>query len=128
MADYRQISVTETDGVTVVRFNDQRILDAGSIQQLGEDLFQLVESGQGDKLLLNFIDVEFLSSAALNRLIILDKKVKERSGTLKMCNICWKMECWENPWARGIYLVQWEQVYRRMEGSEKTWARSIHQA
>ena len=88
MADYRQISVSETDGIAIVRFNDQRILDAGSIQQLGEDLFQLVEGGQGDKLLLNFTDVEFLSSAALNRLIILDKKVKERSGTLKMCNIC----------------------------------------
>ena len=49
MADYRQISVTETDGVTVVRFNDQRILDAGSIQQLGEDLFQLVEVDERDK-------------------------------------------------------------------------------
>ncbi|MFP6601052.1 MAG: STAS domain-containing protein [Pirellulaceae bacterium] len=88
MADYRQISVTETDGVTVVRFNDQRILDAGSIQQLGEDLFQLVEVDERDKLLLNFVDVEFLSSAALNRLIILDKKVKERNGALKFCSIC----------------------------------------
>jgi anti-sigma B factor antagonist len=88
MADYRQISVTETDGVTVVRFNDQRILDAGSIQQLGEDLFQLVEAEGRDKLLLNFAEVEFLSSAALNRLIMLDKKVKESSGALKFCGIC----------------------------------------
>ena len=88
MADYQQISVTETDGVTIVHFNDQRILDAGLIQQLGEDLFQLVEEEQRDKLLLNFVDVEFLSSAALNRLIMLDKKVKERGGTLKLCNIC----------------------------------------
>ena len=88
MAEYRQISVTEADGVTVVRFNDQRILDAGSIQELGEDLFQLVEEDQRDKLLLNFVDVEFLSSAALNRLIMLDKKIKERSGSLKFCSIC----------------------------------------
>ena len=88
MADYRQISVTETDGVSVVRFNDQRILDAGSIQQLGEDLFQLVETEERDKLLLNFTDVEFLSSAALNRLIMLDKKVKESNGVLKFCCIC----------------------------------------
>ncbi|MFP6618666.1 MAG: STAS domain-containing protein [Pirellulaceae bacterium] len=88
MADYRQISVAETDGVTIVHFNDRRILDAGLIQQLGEDLFQLVEEEQRDKLLLNFVDVEFLSSAALNRLIMLDKKVKERGGTLKLCNIC----------------------------------------
>lgn len=88
MADYRQISVTETDGVTIVHFNDQRILDAGLIQQLGEDLFKLVEEEQRNKLLLNFVDVEFLSSAALNRLIMLDKKVKECGGALKLCNIC----------------------------------------
>ena len=87
MADYRQISVTETDGVAVVQFNDQRILDASSIQELGEDLFKLVEEEQRDKLVLNFVDVEFLSSAALNRLIMLDKKVKETGGSLKFCNI-----------------------------------------
>ena len=88
MADYRQISVSEIDGVTVVRFNEQRILDAESIQQLGEDLSQLVEQDQRDRLLINFTDVEFLSSAALNRLIILDKQIKDRNGALKFCSIC----------------------------------------
>jgi anti-sigma B factor antagonist len=37
--------------------------------------------------LLNFTGVEFLSSAALNKLIILDKKVKAHRGRLKMCGV-----------------------------------------
>jgi anti-sigma B factor antagonist len=39
------------------------------------------------KLLLNFSSVDFLSSAALGKLITLDKKVKANSGSLKLSNI-----------------------------------------
>jgi hypothetical protein len=38
-------------------------------------------------MLLDFGNVEFLSSAALNKLIILDKKVKQFKGRLKLCNL-----------------------------------------
>ena len=37
--------------------------------------------------LLNFSNVEFLSSAALGKLITLDKKVKANGGRLKLSNI-----------------------------------------
>ena len=39
------------------------------------------------KLVLNFSSVDFLSSAALGKLITLDKKMKAKSGKLKLCNI-----------------------------------------
>ena len=38
-------------------------------------------------VLLNFTNVDFLSSAALGKLITLDKKVKADSGKLKLSNI-----------------------------------------
>jgi anti-sigma B factor antagonist len=38
-------------------------------------------------ILLNFTNVEFLSSAALGKLITLDRKVKASKGRMKMCNI-----------------------------------------
>ncbi len=73
--------------VTVVRFADGKILDASNIEELGAQLFQLVEVERRQKLLLNFECVEFLSSAALNKLIILDKKTKGISGKLKLCGL-----------------------------------------
>jgi anti-sigma B factor antagonist len=36
---------------------------------------------------LNFSSVGFMSSAALGKLITLDKKVKAKGGVLKLCNI-----------------------------------------
>jgi anti-sigma B factor antagonist len=87
MSLHRRIEVSDIGGVTVVRFVDRKILDEGNIQEVGQELFHLVEQDERKQLLLNFHTVDFLSSAALGKLITLDKKVKARGGKLKLSNI-----------------------------------------
>lgn len=87
MTAHRRLEVTEVGEITVVRFVDRKILDEAAIQELGRELFQLVEEEGRRNLLLNFSSVEFLSSAALGKLITLDKKVKANNGKLKLSNI-----------------------------------------
>jgi len=87
MSEHQRIGISEVGDVTVVRFQDRKILDAANIQDLGEELFGLVENEGRKSLLLDFSNVEFLSSAALNKLIILDKKVKAASGKIKFCSL-----------------------------------------
>ena len=87
MTVHRRIKTSETQGVTVVSFVDRKILDAVNIQELGDELFNLVDRDGVKSLLLDFGNVEFLSSAALNKLIILDKKVKTNAGQLRLCNL-----------------------------------------
>ena len=87
MAAHRRLEVTEVGEITVVRFVDRKILDEAAIQELGRELFQLVEEEGRRNVLLNFSSVEFLSSAALGKLITLDKKVKANDGKLKLSNI-----------------------------------------
>jgi anti-sigma B factor antagonist len=87
MAGYRRLEVSELGDVTVVRFRDPKIIEDINIQELGQELFHLVEVESRKKLLLNFSSVDFLSSAALGKLITLDKKVKANSGSLKLSNI-----------------------------------------
>ena len=87
MAVHRRLQVSEVGDITVVRFVDRKILDEVNIQELGQELFQLVEEEGRQRLLLNFSTVEFLSSAALGKLITLDKKVKARKGDLRLSNI-----------------------------------------
>jgi anti-sigma B factor antagonist len=79
--------IKRADGVSVVEFADRKILEELSIQEIGEELDRLVESEPGIKLLLNFTNVDHLSSAALGMLITLNKKIKERSGALKLSDI-----------------------------------------
>lgn len=87
MTAYQRLDVDEVGDVTVVRFRDHKIVEDINIQQLGQEMFRLVEVDNRDKLLLNFSSVGFLSSAALGKLITLDKKVKAHGGTLKFSNI-----------------------------------------
>jgi anti-sigma B factor antagonist len=87
MSANRRLETSEKNGVTVVRFVDRKILDESNIQQLGNELFRLVEEEKKTKIILNFTNVEFLSSGALGKLITLDKKVKANSGVLKLSNI-----------------------------------------
>lgn len=83
----RRIEIEEVGDVSVVEFIDKRILDEQNIQLIGEQLFELVDDMGKRKLLLNFANVEYLSSAALGKLITLNKKVKTVSGQLRLCNI-----------------------------------------
>lgn len=87
MAVHRRLEVSEMGDVSVIRFVDRKILDEANIQKLGEELYQLVEEEARKKLLLNFSHVDFLSSAALGKLITLEKKTKLSGGKLKLCNI-----------------------------------------
>jgi anti-sigma B factor antagonist len=83
----QRIDVSKTGDVSVVRFRDRKILDEAVIQELGAELFALVEVDNRKTLLLDFGGVEFLSSAALGKLITFDRKVKTSQGRLKMCGL-----------------------------------------
>ncbi len=87
MSTKRRIVVVDDGPVSVVRFVDKKIVDSASIEQLGEELNSLVLVDNRNVLLLNFEGVEFMSSAALNKLISLHSKVKAAEGRLKLCNL-----------------------------------------
>jgi len=93
MAEYRRLEVNQVGDVTVVHFRDQKIIEDLGIQELGQELFHLVEAENRKKLVLNFSSVDFLSSAALGKLITLEKKLKAREGMLKLC--CIRPEIYE---------------------------------
>ena len=84
----RQRLVVEDIGdVTVVNFVDKKILDEQNIQMIGDDLFRLVDELGRRKLLLNFSNVEFMSSAALGKLIRLHQRLQQVGGKLILCAI-----------------------------------------
>src|ERR1700751_1227280 len=83
----RRLEVEDIGDVTVVSCTDRKILDEQNIQVIGEQLFSLVDELGRRKLLLNFSNVEYLSSAALGKFITLNKKVKAAGGSLILCAI-----------------------------------------
>jgi anti-sigma B factor antagonist len=83
----RRLEVEDVGDVAVVNFVDKKILDEQNIQMIGDDLFRLVDEQGRKKILLNFSNVEFLSSAALGKLITMTRKVQAVKGKLVLCGI-----------------------------------------
>ena len=86
-ASHRRLDVEDVGDVTVASFIDTKILDETNIQVIGNQLFALVEDDGCRKVILDFTNVEYLSSAALGKLIVMDKKVKAAKGQLSMCGV-----------------------------------------
>lgn len=87
MSSYKRITVSDSGQVSVVTFNDSKIIDEEEIQELGQELYDLVERENRKKIILNFGHVEFLSSAALGKLIGFEKRAKKNSTELMLTNI-----------------------------------------
>jgi len=83
----QRLSVENKGDMSLVRFTDKRILDKPNIQEIGDQLFGLVDNLGRCKLLVDFSNVEYLSSAALGKLITLQKKAQAAGGWLVLCNV-----------------------------------------
>ena len=86
-AGHRRVDIEEVGDITVATFVDKKILDEGNIQIIGNQLFSLVEEDGREKIVLDFSNVEYLSSAAIGKLITMDKKVKSAKGKLRLCSV-----------------------------------------
>jgi anti-sigma B factor antagonist len=87
MGNYEQISVNQKGKVTHVRLVGSKILDPDQIQKIGDELLSLLETEKKTAVLIDFHGVEFLSSAALGKLIKLNNRIKAAKGQLRLAAI-----------------------------------------
>ncbi len=73
--------------VTVVNLADASILDAQQVQQIGDELYDLVDKQARRKIIIDFSKVRFLSSSALGVLITLRKKADQIKGKVVFCSL-----------------------------------------
>ena len=87
MTQWKHVTITREDGVCIVRLADRKILEELAITEIGDELASLVAAEDQIKLLLNFEQVEHLSSAALGMLITLNQNVGQCAGRLVLAEI-----------------------------------------
>ena len=73
--------------VTHIQLVDRKILDEEKIAKLRESLEPVIEKNGDGRMLLDFVNVEFMTSAMLGLLVRLNRKVREHGGTLGLCNV-----------------------------------------
>lgn len=85
MATASRLLIQTMRDVTVANIEDASILDLAQVESLGQQLYDLVDTRNCRKLILDFTKVKFLSSSALGVLVNLQKKMTANKGTLVIC-------------------------------------------
>ena len=73
--------------VTLVTFNEERIVEENQIRQLHKSFEPVIEQNQSKKMVLNFDNVKFMTSAMLGLLVRIHKNVTEQGGRIQLCNM-----------------------------------------
>jgi anti-sigma B factor antagonist len=91
MSEQSRIEVSQLSGsagnVTVALVLDRRLQEQGVIQELAAELDTLLSDNASKNVLLNLSRVDFISSAALNRLITYNNRIRKGGGQLKLSNL-----------------------------------------
>jgi anti-anti-sigma factor len=88
MEQFECIELDVVEEVSVVKFKDQKVMDPSRIEAMGKELLSLVDGeDDSENLLINFENVSFFSSAAINKLIVLEKRIRARGGAIRLSNL-----------------------------------------
>jgi anti-sigma B factor antagonist len=87
-ANFKHISINEANGVAVVAFvNSQLMFATAVVDEVGEELNTLISPHGYSKILLDFSNVQYVSSTMLAKLAGLERQVELAKGKLKICGL-----------------------------------------
>ena len=85
---FKHLSVTDVNGVAVVEFvNTQLMYATEVVEEVGDELNGLLKDHAYTKILLDFSQVQYLSSSMLAKLAKLEQTVQQAKGHLKLCGL-----------------------------------------
>jgi anti-sigma B factor antagonist len=87
MDQLRRLQFGKKGDILMVAFKDKKILDDTALDEIRNEMSQVIGKATGPDLLLDFANVEFMSSAMLGLLGQLHRKISTGHGRLKMCSI-----------------------------------------
>lgn len=84
----KYLNSLKKDNEIHITFNNGRIFDEMSISHLGVELLAEADNcPEKNTLILDFSNVDYLSSAALGKIITVNKKLKEKNSFLILKNM-----------------------------------------
>src|SRR5262249_8558051 len=83
----RHLQVEYLGNLTIVKFRRREILDIGTIEDIGAELFQLVQQERRHRLLINLGNVDRLSTAMVGKFVGAQRLVEGANGQVAFCGL-----------------------------------------
>ena len=86
--NFKHIQISDINGVAVVDFvNSQLMFATDVVDEIGEELHSLISDHGYSKIVLDFNNVQYVSSMMLAKLAKLERHVEIAKGKLKLCGL-----------------------------------------
>jgi anti-sigma B factor antagonist len=95
MSTAERIESREIDGVRVLRFADRRLYDDFTVRQVGDALADAMPTAPGSRLVLDFSQVDEVSSSMIGKLLLVLRRMDAAKGKLRLCEL--------SPSVRGVF-------------------------
>jgi anti-sigma B factor antagonist len=112
---HSHLMVQTMQGVTVVSFGASTMLDSGVIEQVGQELYALVDQKAAKRIVLDFANVRFLASQAVSVLLTLKKKADAIGAELAICALRAELR-------RVFKIMNLERLFRFYDGEKEALA------
>ena len=87
MESNQAVKIEKGTDVTIVTFQEENILEEQQIRKLERLILPMIRERPDKRLVLNFENVRFMSSAFLGLLVKVHKRVIEAGGRLQLYNL-----------------------------------------
>lgn len=84
---YFDLQVDADAGIAVAKFHYEQLTEEDNLEQLGQELFALVEQFQYFKIIADLTPLKYVTSSVLGKFITLHRKLVRNEGQLILCNI-----------------------------------------
>ena len=82
-----QLTFTDHGDITVGTISEANMLDAMNVTEFGNEVLNFLKGKQGIHLLLNFENVDYMSSAALTELLRINENLTKANGSVRLTGL-----------------------------------------
>jgi anti-sigma B factor antagonist len=82
-----QLTFTDHGEITVGTISEANMLDAMNVTEFGNEVLNFLKGKQGIHLLLNFENVDYMSSAALTELLRINENLNKANGSVRLTGL-----------------------------------------
>ncbi len=86
-SDYQHIRVRSIQDVLIIELIDPKLFDTEIVTQLQDELLRLVDTDKPHKLVVDFARVVHCSTAVINGLLRVRRRMLRQDGCLQLCGM-----------------------------------------
>lgn len=87
MISSHHFDIERLDGVTEIRLMNPAYFDVPRYEELRDDLVSLVEHERPSRLIVDFSEVEYCSTAVIAAVLMVKKRLDREGGQVKLCGM-----------------------------------------